>query len=130
MGDKSRGLYPEGKFIVRRQDGSDNTGGKHDGCNYFVLDITHDPHAVPAIHAYSASARRDGYDLLANDLDKLVGVKSSPSDAEQLMELRKLAQDADGLIVKLYDQDAIPTLMQYEVDGLRGRLHKAIRGKD
>ena len=67
MGDKARGLYK--KFYVRRTDGSDAKGGKHEGCVYYVLDLTHDKHAVPAIRAYAESARDDGYDLLANDLE-------------------------------------------------------------
>lgn len=51
--------------------------------------------------------------------------EAAPELLEALNQAAKLAQDADDLIVKLYDADAIPTLMQYEVDGLRGRLHKA-----
>lgn len=68
MGDKTRGLWPEGKFIVRRRDSTDAPGGKHDGCDYFVLDLTHDPHAIPAILAYADSCEADGYGLLADDL--------------------------------------------------------------
>src|ERR1043166_8738506 len=70
MGDKSKGLYPDGKFVVLRKDGTDAPGGKHDGCQYFVLDVTHDPHARPALRAYAGSARADGYDLLANDIEQ------------------------------------------------------------
>lgn len=72
MGDKTRGIYD--KFIVKRTDGTDHEGsprtspGKHFGCEYFVLDITHDPHAIPALAAYADSAERDGYGLLAADL--------------------------------------------------------------
>lgn len=73
MGDKARGLYPEGKFVVLRKDGTDAPGRKHDGCQYFVLDVTHDPHAVPALQSYAVSARKDGYGLLADDLEKTVG---------------------------------------------------------
>jgi len=62
------GLYD--KFSVRRTDGSDAPGGKHDGCTYFVLDATHDPHALPALRAYANSCRSD-YPLLARDLDAL-----------------------------------------------------------
>ena len=65
MGDKTRGLYE--KFRVRRLDGSDRLGGKHDGCWYFVLDVTHDPHARAALLAYAESCRAD-YPLLADDL--------------------------------------------------------------
>lgn len=65
MGDKSRGLY--GKFIVRRQDGSSEPGGKHDECDYFVLDLTHDAHAKAAILAYANSCETE-YPPLAADL--------------------------------------------------------------
>lgn len=70
MGDKSRGLY--GKFRVHRSDGADGPGQKHDGCEYFVLDVTHDPHALPALEAYARSAARDGYGLLSRDLSIVV----------------------------------------------------------
>ncbi|MFB3910457.1 MAG: hypothetical protein ACE15D_18865 [Candidatus Eisenbacteria bacterium] len=43
------------KFIVLRVDRSDEPGGKHDGCEYFVLDVDHDPHAKPALAAYAKS---------------------------------------------------------------------------
>ena len=48
MADRDRGLYE--KFTVRRTDGSDAVGFKHRGCEYFVLDLTHDKYAVPASH--------------------------------------------------------------------------------
>lgn len=56
--DASRPQTEQGlfrKFDVRRTDGSDAPGGKHDGCEYFVLDMTHDPHAKVAAAAYAAS---------------------------------------------------------------------------
>lgn len=65
MGDTTRGLH--NKFIVRRVDGSDAPGCKHDGCDYFVLDLTHDPHAKAAIIAYAKSCESE-YPLLAADL--------------------------------------------------------------
>lgn len=65
MGDKTRGLYE--KFTVTRNDGSSEPGGKHHGCEYFVLDLTHDPHAAAALRAYADSCAAD-YPLLADDL--------------------------------------------------------------
>lgn len=65
MGDPTRGLY--GKFLVERVDGSSAPGGKHDGCDYFVLDITHDKFAKAALVAY-AEACKEEYPLLAADL--------------------------------------------------------------
>jgi len=65
MGDRNRGLY--GKFHVTRTDGSSEPGGKHDGGEYFVLDLTHDKHAAAALRAYADSCDAE-YPLLAADL--------------------------------------------------------------
>lgn len=62
---KDRGLY--GKFYIDRVDGQSAPGQKHDGCDYFVLDLTHDPFALPAIIAY-AEACREEYPALSRDL--------------------------------------------------------------
>lgn len=69
MGDKSRGIYE--KFIVTRTDGQGDPGEKHDGCEYFVLDITHDRHALPALRAYAISCQ-DEYKQLSYDLMRIV----------------------------------------------------------
>lgn len=66
MGDKSKGLY--NKFKITRMDGRGDRGEKHEGCQYFVLDLDHDPHALAALKAYANSCRSN-YPLLANDLD-------------------------------------------------------------
>lgn len=46
-------IYP--KFVVTRVEGGQGPGEKHETCRYFVLDLDHDPHAMPAIRAYAAS---------------------------------------------------------------------------
>ncbi len=66
---KERGLHR--KFIVKREDGADKPGGKHDGCLYFVLDLTHDEHALLAIRAYAESCRNEQPEL-ADDLFKIL----------------------------------------------------------
>lgn len=53
---EEQGLFR--KFVVRRVDGSDESGGKHHGCEYFVLDINHDPHAKAALIAYAESCAK------------------------------------------------------------------------
>ncbi len=63
--EPSIGLYE--KFRVTRTDGTDRAGQKHDGCQYFVLDLDHDPHALPAIRAYEESCQHE-YPALARDL--------------------------------------------------------------
>lgn len=67
MGDKTKGLYE--KFEVRRKDGTDAPGGKHHGCEYFVLDMTHDKHAINALLTYASSCEAE-YPELAEDLRK------------------------------------------------------------
>lgn len=64
--DRERGMYP--KYQVARVDGSSSPGGKHATCPKFVLDLEHDPHAIPALFSYATSARADGYELLAGEL--------------------------------------------------------------
>lgn len=49
--DEQQGAYR--KFDVWRTDGSSGPGGKHEHCEYFVLDVVHDPHAAAALAAYA-----------------------------------------------------------------------------
>lgn len=51
----NRGWY--NKFNVTRTDGSDAPGQKHFGCEYLVLDLWHDPHAMIAVQAYAEAIR-------------------------------------------------------------------------
>lgn len=69
--DQSKPAEQQGifhKFDVRRTDGSDQPGGKHYGCNYFVLDMAHDAHAATAMRAYADSCRAT-HPQLAADID-------------------------------------------------------------
>ncbi len=77
--DEDRGLYR--KFDIRRLDGSSRKGRKHHGCHYFILDLDHDPFAVPALRAY-ADACRSEFPLLAADL-RLVARNRDPSAPEE-----------------------------------------------
>jgi len=61
---EQQGLFR--KFVVRRTDGSDAPGGKHDGCDYFVLDATHDTHAKAALAAYAESVEETHPQLAAD----------------------------------------------------------------
>ncbi len=65
MDDTKRGLYR--KYKVSRTDGSSKPGEKHDGCEYFVLDLEHDKHAKAALKAYAKSCARE-FPALAKDL--------------------------------------------------------------
>jgi hypothetical protein len=79
--DKGRGLYQ--KFHVLRTDGTSATGGKHENCEYFVLDLTHDPFAYEAIRAYLLQCKRE-YPKLAADLtQKLIEMQKRDADAKR-----------------------------------------------
>lgn len=67
----NRGLYE--KFQVRRTDGASEPGCKHEGCEYFVLDLTHDDYALPALMAYRKACRHK-FPQLADDLDEKIRV--------------------------------------------------------
>lgn len=62
--DTEQGLFQ--KFIVTRTDGSSGPGGKHEGCEYFVLDTDHDPHAPAALAAYATEVERTHPQLAAD----------------------------------------------------------------
>jgi hypothetical protein len=81
-----RGIYA--KFRVERTDGKSAPGEKHDGCEYFVLDRTHDRFAAAALRAY-AEACRDEYPQLAADLlaDPRVAASRPLPDTIQAREL-------------------------------------------
>lgn len=78
------------KFDVRRVDGSDAPGGKHYGCEYFVLDVDHDVHAPAALRAY-AQACKDTHPLLSQELiAKLGAVSAQPVEpAQQAAEINE-----------------------------------------
>lgn len=62
---RQKGLHQ--KFVVRRTDGTNRKGEKHHGCDYFVLELTHDTFAAAALLAY-ADACETEYPELAADL--------------------------------------------------------------
>ena len=61
MSDNDQGVYR--KYDVHRRGG---TPGKHDDCTYYVLDLVHDPHSVPALRAYADSCEGEYPDLAAD----------------------------------------------------------------
>jgi len=68
--DQSKTAEQQGafrKFEVRRVDGKDALGEKHHNCVYFVLDLSHDPFAIPAMHAYAAACEKT-HPALAHDI--------------------------------------------------------------
>lgn len=70
---EAQGLFR--KFNVTRTDGSDKPGGKHHGCEYFVLDVEHDPHAKAALQAYALACAAT-HPQLSADLIERHGVQA------------------------------------------------------
>lgn len=113
---KSAGLYH--KFNVTRTDGTDQPGGKHEGCEYFVLDLTHDPFALPALKAY-AEACRDEYPILAADLQNKI----------QQIEAHRRHEATEELYIEIID-DLTAALNQYLKAGHKeARKQASIRAK-
>ncbi len=91
LDDRARGLYP--RYELKRLDG---TPGKHNKCDFFVLDLTHDKHAAPALLSYAMSAQADGFKQLADDLFskiqpyiKEINEQAATGDVEVLTDIEK-----------------------------------------
>lgn len=95
--DRQRGLY--GKFTVARTDGSSEPGGKHENCEYFVLDLTHDKHASVALQAYASSCAAEFPVLAANLLHKL-----APTEAANVLPGATYMDPPDGGSVTVGEQ--------------------------
>lgn len=107
--DHNRGLYQ--KYKVERTDGSSAPGGKHESCEYFVLDMAHDKHAYAAVAAYAKSCDAE-YPELANDLrERYVGAYGEPvtttrADADVgtmivlLADIREAIGDSEGRLMQ------------------------------
>ncbi len=69
--DRERGLYHKYITVDGKVHRLKDPTGKHENCEYFVLDPKHDKFAVAGMQAY-ANACREEYPELAADLDKWV----------------------------------------------------------
>lgn len=73
------------KFKVHRTDNSDAPGGKHEGCEYFVLDVDHDPCARAALIAYAAAVEPT-HPILAADMRRRYELTEPPAVAAESVE--------------------------------------------
>lgn len=80
---EDQGLFR--KFLVYRTDGSDAPGRKHHGCEYFVLDVNHDPHAGAALKAYSESCKTTHPVLSAEMLTRYAHLMPPDGEAVKLI---------------------------------------------
>jgi hypothetical protein len=83
---EQQGLFR--KFIVRRTDGSDAPGGKHEGCEYFVLDTKHDAHAPTALAAYARACRETHLQLSADLIARYGLAQPAPAPDDLVQRLR------------------------------------------
>jgi hypothetical protein len=67
--EAKQGVYR--KYYVKRLR---DRAKKHVNCEYFVLDLRHDPHSKAALIAYAKSCKKD-FPELASDLLEKVGTK-------------------------------------------------------
>lgn len=65
---EEQGLF--NKFLVTRLDGQSAPGMKHHNCEYFVLDVTHDPYAGQALRSYAAACHGTHPKLAADLLSR------------------------------------------------------------
>ena len=92
---EQQGLFR--KFEVHRVDGSDQIGGKHHGCRYYVLDVDHDPYAAAALGAY-ADACKESHPELARDLREKWGAADTIDNLRaQLAEAQRDSERLDWM---------------------------------
>jgi hypothetical protein len=84
--DQRRGIYR--KYHIERTDGSSGPGGKHERCLYFVLDLEHDPFALPALRAYAKACKRT-HPALAGDIARILAAVLSPNDTARALMVGK-----------------------------------------
>lgn len=75
MAADKRGLYS--KYKISRNDGQDHPGKKHENCELFVLDLTHDRHARRAAWEYATLCRHDRPNLSQQLFDKLATIEAN-----------------------------------------------------
>jgi hypothetical protein len=98
--DAAKGATEQGlfdKFKVYRTDGSDRPGGKHEGCEYFVLDVVHDAMAKPALAAY-ANAVEASHPQLAADMRGRYTLDDADTTADQLDAAQARSELLAGLL--------------------------------
>jgi hypothetical protein len=115
MGNKTRGLYY--KFDVQRTDGQSEPGRKHAGCFYFVLDVDHDKHALPALHAYAVSCKEE-YPLLSRDVSLIARQQRRKYPDDDLIPgLDALIERLSGVVAD-YERGVDNPLLHHTARGL------------
>lgn len=92
------------KFTVTRNDGRDAPGEKHHNCTYFVLDLRHDPFAIPAIQAYIFACREERPDL-AVDLMRMLAAHIDCGGSNSHGEQWALEREARSIMEETGEQE-------------------------
>lgn len=118
--DPREGLYA--KYWVRRTDGSSQPGGKHERCEYFVLDWQHDPFAVPAALAYADACEQKCPELAADLRQRADRASREWAEANQptvppdVAELESEPWPLSSVLAKLADAAGV-LLDEHSYDG-------------
>lgn len=100
-----QGIYE--KYIVKRTDGTDEPGGKHHGCELFVLDLTHDPVARKAARKYAdlTPNKELSEDIMAkiNEIEK--DVNDYYDSLEFIPDVVYVGTIADGSLATAFHKD-------------------------
>jgi len=91
------------KFNVQRTDGSDQPGGKHHGCEYFVLDVAHDQHAKQALEAYAVACATT-HPQLSADMQERYGLQAQAAASGPLGFQTRRAIKAEDELRALQEQ--------------------------
>lgn len=122
MNDKDVGLYR--KFTVMRVDGSSMAEGKHEHCEYFVLDWDHDPFIGPAVLAYAVACEIE-YPELARELRERAKRKPLPYEDQNAIDVKhggSCEPDPRDEALRLADEALTP--LDAIVDS--SRIHSAL----
>lgn len=112
------------KFNVSRTDGRDLPSGDRHGAEYFVLDVTHDEFAMPALAAYAAACRSD-YPALADDMVRRYGIAQQQAEPVALpdwMECDAKVQAGTASALERFIHDNEPAGNSDEADFRAGLL--------
>lgn len=121
--EDEEGIYP--KYEVSRTDGRDLPGEKHHDCDLFVLDLTHDQAAIPAMLAY-AEACAVTRPTLSRELSEKYG-QPSPAEPTSTISDEDLARE----LWKAYQEstDAIESWIELNNETQQGMIAEAQRAK-
>jgi hypothetical protein len=96
------------KYLVRRRDGRDQVAtDKHHRCEYFVLDLTHDPLARAAALTYAiARLGTVGANDLSDQLCNMIFGIEPPDNINKTLQMA--LESAEGLMIQEVGQAVGP----------------------